>query len=229
MEQTVQALRDRCRIEVLAAHDHVLTFASRRALLHALGPLVVDNQGYGRELTLGKKRRMYLAWMCASKVAPTWELAFQSQAVARLLAYLVARLEGRLGADVLERAADSFQATLEQDPRGMNEGELAGRAATAAAWVGVGDELLLPDAGCTQPQLDCPEDPSLWDAAYFAACSFSGGIPGSPRFSKERMREFWLEYLDSAVPTTCDRIGLPRELRESELLAGASTGTRRKS
>jgi hypothetical protein len=208
VEQIVTDLINRCRAEMLADANFVLSFATRRALLRALGPLLLEDHGYGRQLGPGKRRRTELAWRCANEVAPAWEAAFQSPAARNINAQIRAYLDGQLGADAVEKSADALQGALFNDPQGKDEGYLAGRAACAAAWVAVGDEMLVPDAGCTQEQLDHPEDPDLWDCAFFAAASHAKGIPGTANFDKDRMLAFWEWYLGVAVPKVCEAVDL---------------------
>lgn len=204
MDHAVERLIEHCRRELLGDPNHLLSFSSRRSLLKALGPLVLDARGYGRELSAGKRRRTELAWRAAMRSVSAWEQGYGTLHAHSILDSVRAYLDGRATLESLEAQADAFQGALLHDQRGNAAAYLAGRAAAAAAWVAVGDEMLVPDAGVTQAGLDHPEDPDLWDAAFFAAGSTAGGIPGAPAFDRDAYREFWLWYLDQAVPAACE-------------------------
>jgi hypothetical protein len=70
--------------------------------------------------------------------------------------------------------------------------------------VAVSDELLYPDAGVTQEQLDDPEDPDLRDPAYWAAAAAGGGHPWMSGFRASDYQSFWHWYLDVAVPSVAE-------------------------
>ena len=203
MNHVLQEWLVRCRRELESHPDHLLSFATRRAMLLKLGPLMPDARGFGRELGVGKRRRLELAWWCASQVVPVWESTFGDRAPCDLLHLVRGYLDGGVTLEAVKAATDAQQGRLGNSPQGKDAAYLACRAMVACGWVAVGDELLVPDAGVSDEELKESQDPDLWDPAFLAAAALAGGIPGTPHFSRNRMLELWTWYLDIAVPGVC--------------------------
>lgn len=196
----VQAAIAMCRADVERDPRNRMSFANRRALLLALGPQELDARGYGVALTVGKRRRLRLALLVSRRVAPFWATEFGTTALDTLLLQLEQYLVGAATVADIRRRTDALQGALFDDARGRERGYLAGHAVAATGWVAVGDELLSPDAGVSEKELIDPEDPDLWDPAFFAAGAWAGGMPWSRSHSPETYREFWQWYLEDAVP-----------------------------
>lgn len=207
MENDVIKAIDACRADVESSPKFELSFPSRRRLLLALGPQKLDERGYGIELIVGKRRRTHLALSVSQKVSSFWKRDFGTSAIDDLLLLVERYLGGEVSISDVERKTDSLQGGLFNDPQGKDQAFLAGSAAAATGWVAVGDEVLSAAAGVSEEELDDPEDPDLWDPAFFAAGAWAGGMPWSPSFSSSAYREFWIWYLDQAVPQAWDAGG----------------------
>lgn len=203
-EQTTTCI-DRCRREVAGHPKHEMTFVARRELLRSLGPQELDSLGHAVTLTSGKRRRTALAAAVARRVAHLWARDFGTGAIADLLDAIDGYLAGTTARDVVRKKADSLSGGLfNAPPEAKQEGYLAAHATAGAGWVAVSDELLFPDAGVTQEELDDPEDPDLWDPAFWAAGAAAGGHPWMAGFRPADYHAFWQWYLDVAVPSVAD-------------------------
>lgn len=200
MDPAVTALVVQCRAEVLASSEHEFSFRTRRRLLLSLGAQVFNERNSAVEMGPGKRRRVVLALEASRRVVLVWERDYGTRTAADLLDAVQAYLAGALDHAALRRRVDSFQGALSNDHLGKDEAYLAGRAAAATGWVGVHDELLSTRQGLSEEELDEPDDPDMWDPAYFAAGSAAGGMPWSAGFDANKYLAFWLWYLDTAVP-----------------------------
>ena len=200
MDENVRRAVSVCRAEIEQEAKHRLSFASRRALLLALGPQELDAKGCGSELTIGKRRRLLLALLASRRVTPFWVRDFGTADLDDLLAQIEQYLANAATVADIRGPTDDLQGGLFNDPQGKDQAYLAGRAVAATGWVAVGDEVLSTEAGVTQQDLINPEDPDLWDPAFFAAGAWAGGMPWSRAFSATAYLEFWRWYLDDAVP-----------------------------
>lgn len=187
-----------CRAEMEADAKHQMSFGSRHTLLRALGPEVLDAKGRGVELAVGKRRRLRLGLEISKRVAPFWVRDYGTSALDSLLEQIEGYLAGTVALVDVERA--SLTGGLMNGPAGKDQAWLAGKAVCGTGWVAVHDELLSPDEGVSEEELADPEDPDLWDPAFFAAGAWAGGMPWVPAFSAVAYREFWQWYLDEAVP-----------------------------
>ncbi|MCB9661871.1 MAG: Imm5 family immunity protein [Polyangiales bacterium] len=179
-----------------------MPFALRRAMLRALGPQELDERGFGTVLVPGKVRRLQLALNVCHRVAPLWFAAFGTTVVSDLLVSAERYMHGEIDLSTVRARTNSLQGQLMNSHQGHVEAYLAGRAAAACGWVAVGDELLVPDDGVSQAQLDDPDDDALWDPAFFAAGAEAGGMPWEGTHNTSRYRNFWRWYLEEAVPTS---------------------------
>jgi len=79
----------------------------------------------------------------------------------------------------------------EENQPGMAAGEAAAQAVFAAVY----------DENVESPQsLDDDLDATQWDCAFWGACAWSGAIPGQDGWNQEAYKEYWLWYLDEAIP-----------------------------
>jgi hypothetical protein len=112
-------------------------------------------------------------------------------------------VSGKGGRDELIDESSSFRGGLDtSDSPEKDVAYLVGRGSVRAAFVAAYDEVLEPDedAGFTRQDLEDPEDPDYWDCAFWIAGAQAGGMPWVKSFKKRKYGEFWLWYLDVAVP-----------------------------
>ncbi len=198
---TVREQVERCRDEVEQSAQHVLSFASRRRMLLSIGPLVLDANGRAAELSAGKRARALLARKAAGHVAHSWRTELRTDALEQLLALIDGYLAGTTERSTVLRRTEALTGGLANAPTPeQRAGWLAGKAAAGAGWVAVSDELLCADEGVTEAELDDPEDPDLFDPAFWAACAFAGGLPGEVTYRPADALAFWRWYLDQITP-----------------------------
>lgn len=190
----------RARAEIERAADHALSFATRRRVLRAFGPLVRDAKGHAVELGEAKRSRLLLARRAAARVAPLWRRDLGTDALERLLALIDGYLDGSVDRMVVRRATDALTGALHDAPTSaQREGWLAAKAVAGAGWVAVGDELIEADDGVTDAELDDPRDPDLWDPAFWAACAAAGATPNAAGYRAADALAFWQWYCDESA------------------------------
>lgn len=200
MNDELLALVEEAREEVVQSALHELSFRTRKKLLLALGPQKLDPRGYGVELLPGKARRLQAALLVCKRVAHAWKRDYGTDAVENLLELIEGYSMGRVGLPEIDAPVDSLIGGLLNGPQGKSSAYLAGQAVAATGIVALGDETLVPDEGVTQQELYAPEDPDLWDAAYWAAGSAAGGMPWEGSFSGQAYGEFWKWYVEDVIP-----------------------------
>ena len=216
----MSSLTRSCLEEVNNKETHWLSFAERRRMLLSLGPTwqstdlqIIDVVEGRYEMTIGHRRRAHLAILAATRVAAFWERRFSEPHPQRLIANAQKVLEGSLDKEVLRVDAIEFKGTgLDGGAPPDRDGYgflWAGYAGAFAAFTTVWDEDLLPDDNVTQGTLDNPDDPDLWDCAAWAAAAWAGGFPWGEAewYHPERALEFWLWYLNEAVPKAIELAG----------------------
>ncbi len=113
----------------------------------------------------------------ARKVAPTWLEAYSNPSVDTLLTCIEQYLQGKESLDMVYAKTDSLQGELQNGPDGRDDAWLAGSAASCCGWVCFGDEILIPGDWITWDDVYEPDDPDLWDGAFYAAGSYAKGMP----------------------------------------------------
>jgi hypothetical protein len=199
MIEATRNMVERCENEL--AQTGQLSFATRKALLRTFGQVLRDHRNRAVELGTGKRARARLAAAAARQVSAAWRRDFGTDDLDQLLSDVDGYLAGVVSRDDLRLEADELIGGLFDDPQGKYEAYLAARAAAGAAMVAVRDEILEPDAGITQEQLDDPQDPDHWDPAFWAAGAAAGGHPWMKGFRAEAYVAFWRWYLAIAVPS----------------------------
>lgn len=199
--------------EVLHAPDGQLSFRKRRQLLLGLGP--VGDRGV---VTVGQIRRSKLAILCVRKVLSVWECtndARHPQDLVERTERLVLGYEARGASadDARMLNEDAYQyggALLDGAPVEERPALYVAHAAVCAALVATDDEILVPDEGVTEAELNDPQDPDLWDCAAWAAAAYAGEFPWTNHkelFDVSRNREFWLWYLHDALAVARQPLG----------------------
>jgi hypothetical protein len=192
---------DAARSEVLGHPKHELTFPTRKKLLLQLGPVLVDSRGKHTIIGPGLRRRAHLCIASVQKVLPFWEAVFSSKDPQRMLELSEGYLAGKYDREFVRDEASSFGGALDnRDAIAQQRAYLVGRASFGAACTATADELLEVEKGITQDDVFDPQDPDLWDCAFWASAAWAGGMPWVKEFDRERYRDFWLWYLDTAVP-----------------------------
>ena len=201
MDESFQARLRRTALEVEQDPVGGLSFATRKDLLRALGPLVADAEGRHTIVGPGLRRRARLGITVARRVLPSWEASYATEDPHRLLALAEAYLAGSCSRDRLRSEASDFGGALNTSDTPQRQlAYLAARSSVCAAYVALSDELLEADEGISEEELDDPQDPDCWDCAYWAAAASSGGMSWESGFDVARHRAFWIWYVAVAVP-----------------------------
>ena len=205
---SLQLSLDAARSEVLRHPKHELAFPTRKRLLLQLGPVLVDSRGKHTLIYPGLRRRARLCIASVQKVLHWWEAAFPSSRVPRTLLELSeGYLAGRYDRESPREKAYSFDGALDnRDAIAQQRAWLVGKASVCAAWTATSDELLEVEKGITPDDVFDPQDPDLWDCAFWASAAWAGGMPWVKEFDRERYRDFWLWYLDTEVPAAWESV-----------------------
>jgi hypothetical protein len=204
---SLQLSLDAARSEVLGHPKHEFSFATRKRLLLQLGPVLVDDRGKHTLIYPGLRRRARLCIASVQKVLPFWEAVFSSKDPQTMLDLSEGYLAGKADWAFVRKKAYSFGGGLEnRDAIAQQRAWLVGRASICAAYTATADELLEVEKGITPDDVFDPQDPDLWDCAFWASAAWAGGMPWVKEFDRERYRDFWLWYLDTEVPAAWESV-----------------------
>jgi len=186
---------DQARVQVLAHESSDLPRPTRIQLQLAMGPHL-------RSPGVGLTRRANLCLLVVKKVQPIWERHYPELPASEAVQDMIRLTEQCLRSEITRKEARRGRGGLmsvlldaDAEPVEKQPALSAGEAATRAVYVAMHDE----DAD--QPELlDDDLDATDWDCAFWGACAWSGAIPGHDGWNQEAYKEFWLWYLDEAVP-----------------------------
>jgi hypothetical protein len=117
-------------------------------------------------------------------------------------------LLGSVKRDLLYEQTDWLTTALQNTPPPQEQmARCVGLAARNAGLVALYDEILEPTKYISADELADPQDPDHFDCASWAACATSGGFWVADEFDADKSREFWLWYLDTAVPAAWSSVG----------------------
>lgn len=200
LPQELRELLAHARSQMLSHKRNDLIRPLRIQIERSLGPYVAAPNKPAYALRgVGLTRRTNLCIFMVERVSKIWDKHYPDvPAVQDMIQLARQRLEGSISVDdaldgqsrlvgVLQNNADE---PLEKQPALS-----AGEAAVQAVYVAVYDEDM-KDA----QKLDDDLDAADWDCAFWAACAWSGAIPSQEGWSQQAYKEFWLWYLDEAVP-----------------------------
>lgn len=191
----LRQLLDQARAKMLTHKTNDLPRPSRVQLQLALGE-------YLRSPGVGLTRRANLCLLVAEKVRPIWEHHYPQAPAVEAVQDMIRIAGQRLRNEITQREARRGRGELvsvlqdaADEPEEKQPAMAAGEAAARAVYVAMYDEDL------EKPELlDDDLDASDWDCAFWGACAWSGGIPGQTGWNQEAYKEYWLWYLDEAIP-----------------------------
>ena len=189
-----------------------LNLAHRRRIWASLGPREYFPGLQQSRGGLGVRRRFRLAAECARRSMPVWRVVRPEDdsplvQLQRAFDFHAVKLSNKdFLVFSLRYSNHLHKLTAKRDRAEAPDCDSmfveAGQAVLAAGGVALRDEEFVPE------RLDEPADDrdTEWggqDAAFWAACALSGGVPGNPRVppNPERLRAFWTWYLTDAVPS----------------------------
>lgn len=203
MDAKLQGDLQAAKNEVLAHPEYQLAFETRQRVLLDLGPVQRDEKGQYAVIGLGLIRRTRLCIACVRRVLPGWESYYDTRDPHTILELAEAYLRQEIDRKKVQQKAYSFRGGLDStDIQSKDIPFCAGMAAVAAGFTAIMDETLEPRKGISLEQLHDPDDPDQWDCAFWAAAAHAGGMPWATGFDKNRYRDFWIWYLDQAIPNT---------------------------
>ena len=202
MNQELQQMIGKAKGEVVKDPDHGLSFGTRKDVLRALGPVLLEADGRVAVIGRGLIRRTRLCVAIVRPLLPLWDEYYAPNKDPQLMLELAEQyLLGKCSKEHLKNKAYAFGGGLmNSDAPETHLAFAAGRASVCAAYVAKNDEILQADEGMSEEDLLDPQDPDLWDCAFWAAAAAAGGMPWIDGFSKEKYGAFWNHYLDVEVP-----------------------------
>ena len=207
MDDEVRNALTVAKAEIRDDANHELSFGTRKRLLKLLGSVELDVKKRHALVTHGLVRRTRLAVAAAEKVIHLWEAHWETRDPHRMLALASGYLAGAVTRDEVAKRACVFAGGLcNTTPPGKLPAFLAGGAANCAAYVAVEDEILVPEQGLSDGESMDPDDPDLYDCAYWAASAYAGATPREKDYDKNKALEFWTWYLDVAIPAAYDSV-----------------------
>ena len=200
MNQELLTLCKKAKAEVARGENYGLSFGTRKKVLRALGPVLVEDNGRAAEMGPGLIRRTRLCVSVVIPLLPLWDECYSNKAPQLMLELAGQYLVGKCTREDLRSEASDFLGGLaNSDEPETHLAFAVGRASVCAAYVAKNDEILVPEQGRSEDDLLDPQDPDFWDCAFWAAAAAAGGMPWIDGFSKERYGAFWNHYLDIEV------------------------------
>lgn len=201
MTEELEDLIASAKAEVAADEVHGLSFGTRKKVLLALGPVLVEDDGRAAGMGPGLIRRTRLCVALVEPLLPLWDEYYPNKAPQLMLELAKQYLVGKCTREILEAKAYAFGGGLMNSDKPETHLAFAvGRASVCAAYVASVDEILRPEQGIGEDELLDPQDPDSWDCAYWASAAAAGGMPWEEGFSKTKYRDFWDHYLEVEVP-----------------------------
>jgi len=193
---------------------NVLELSRKGVLVHPKGELILPlrrkvwetfgtfeiNEKYRAVSTIGLKRRLKLAIMCVEKVMNIWNEAFPNDARStRCIQLANEYIEKKTDYESIWNEMSKFITDL--DNLGGEEKYYfavpVGRAAISLLNIAIKDENILVYGN--DNKLDSDYDAYDWDTSFCVALSYSGSGPWD-NTNIEKRQEFWIWYIQKAVP-----------------------------
>lgn len=169
--------------------------STRKALWRALFPDLSTESGY----RTGRERLVVLDILCVQKVQPIWNAVFPGdEGPKRMMKLALDVFFGKIEPVSANRQLATFYADVIDSRDYLPEhfpAMFVGLAATGIVSTALASDLPNPEDAIDDDDLD-PDGLSASSAAAYAAC---GGLPGSEQMDADKLRAFWLWYLDEAV------------------------------
>ena len=192
---------EQAKNEVQSDHQGRLRLGTRQLIWNELGPR--EKKRNRAVIGAGLKRRVALAGSCVERVLPKWTQAFPDDQRPMEMIHLAEEyLRGQVKyAQTLNRCLDigGDLDMLHTDHPELSTSLSAGDAAQRLLLVALNDESYTPNS-IDEELHEMDLDPDDWDTAYYAAESYACTEDSLPKDEKPLRTEFWLWYLEKAVP-----------------------------
>lgn len=187
--------------------QHNLNPGYRQAIWAALGPSIKTSQKSGN--TAGLKRRAFLAILTTRHVLPLWEEARPKDHTPQdLLAEAEQVLNGTMNKETAWKDRKRFWVYFVDMGNDDEKNQIisgVGFAAVHALTVALQDEKFDP-ANINYRLTDAHIDPDERDSSFFAVSTYAGGPVSEPASDAEKRRDFWMWWLNQAVPAAWNAV-----------------------
>ncbi len=191
------AIAEAAREELMRDPTGELPLFCRKQLWLAMGPL--DGPEDDAPFTKGHLRRGQLFVACVEHVLPLWVAAYPEHIGPQIMLKLARKvLDGTLDPDRADKPRDTFWTELDSwddDEDYEFEPEYVGYGSAKLVTAACCD-IIFPDDPLPADEKDWDYDPWSWHTDFFCSLPYKGDTP--PEIA--RLREYWLWYINQAVP-----------------------------
>jgi len=200
MKDELKDLLNKAKNEVNNHPKGQLILPLRKKIYRLMGEHNEDSEG--RVLrTDGYLRRLQLSVLCVNYVLPIWNnVMLDDNTPNTLLKSINDYLSGDKDWDSLWELQNDFWAVLDSymcDDNDYGTSIYVGHCSINAVMVALNDEDLGED---DENLLDEDLDPYTWDTAFYSSLAYSESEQYDEKTKILKKREFWLWYLDKAIP-----------------------------
>lgn len=200
LPKELQDILDEAKKSVIEHPKGELILPIRKKIWKALGEMKLITEETAAA-TIGLKRRLELARLCVEKVIDSWkEMMGNNKRPLKMIEIAEQHINGNIDSETIFKYYNDFVKLVNDISLSVKyQGAAsAGYAAIYMVDIALGDEALLINS--YDDMLDEELDPNIWDSSYEACSAYSGGSPSDEYSNKEKRQEFWLWYIDEAVP-----------------------------
>lgn len=211
VRDAVSRLCQTCRAEANASPDGFLSLRSRRQMLLTLGPPAPSLVALEEPPSQGHRIRAKVSLLVAERALPLWTRhhAGDPGDVPPLMDLARAAVDGAGDrVQLLDEAITLYNHLGDGGPasrHGIDYIHSARAIARGAMTIARDEQLLVPrpELGISRADVEDPEDPDMFDCAFWAAAAEAGDLPWGSDFdySREAAVAYWEWYLAEAVPT----------------------------
>lgn len=153
-----------------------------------------------KRVTIPLKKRVRLGEICVEKVLHLWDTKTNNDPKPKNLLKLInSYLYGKTSGETLYNECESFAGFWYVDVQDYDElYSMSAYTTTRLAY-----RALLDESFIGREYDDCTKDVDMdeaWDADYTASLAYSLCLENLGEWDKEKRREFWLWYINDAVP-----------------------------
>ncbi len=191
--------------EVIKHPKGELILPFRQNIYKLLGEHEENEEGHAL-INQGLLRRTKLAVLCVENVLPIWDnVLVHDTTPHKILENINDYISEKQTWDYLWAIPNSFWTKLDNymlDGNNYGHALCVGFASINALYVVLNDEDLEEDDNT----LDQDLDPYTWDTAFFASLAHSENELYDEKTKIQKRREFWLWYLNDAVPLAYEAV-----------------------
>jgi hypothetical protein len=195
LPEKLTKLISNAHVEVRNHKRRGLSLPTRKKIWLAMGDLTLN--GNKAVFSAGHYRRTMVSIISAEFTLPIWEQYFSSTDPHRMLDMAKKYIDGQFDFDTAKKESRSFSGGLNNVQNFTDEqlnAVLVGHSSVEAVLTA------LYEAWC-DPTGELDEELDSWDSSMFAAGAYANGFPWKDEGCDfDKLHEFWVWYLDEAVP-----------------------------